>query len=45
MGLQGEKGCWVRMSSFDFSFEAWDFAEWEKEARPEWNDVKGHYEV
>jgi len=35
----------VRMSSFDLSFEAWDCAEWEKEARLEWKDVKSPYEL
>ena len=35
----------VRMSSFDLSFEAWDCAEWEKDARPELKDVKSPYEV
>jgi hypothetical protein len=35
----------VRMSRFDLSFEAWDCAEWEKDAKPEWKDVKSPYEV
>ena len=35
----------VRMSRFDLSFEAWDCAEWEKDARPEWKDMKSPYEV
>jgi len=32
----------VRMSRFDLSFEAWNCAEWEKDAKREWKDVKSH---
>ena len=35
----------VRMSRFDLSLEAWNCVEWEKDAKPEWKDVKSPYEV
>lgn len=35
----------VRMSRFDLSFEAWDVPEWEKDAKPEWQNVGSPYEV